>query len=257
MMRRAAELEFRRVSGQVRGRPPGSVLLATKFLPPVPRPGYVRRERLHRRLAEASSTPVTLVSAPAGFGKTTLLAGWLSELEAPWSWLSIDGQDNDPGRLWPHLIAALQRLAGPVGDRELVELRRRGGRGPADSCLTPLINDLAATSAPESWLVLDDLHLLTDADLRSAIGVLAGHLPEWLHLVLSTRADPPLPLPRLRADGRITEVRETDLRFVTGEADCRRVDRDLRRTGTTPGAVVPPARPRRRRVRRSSSPTPL
>src|SRR3954469_13713412 len=193
------------------------MLSATKFLPPVLRQGYLRRERLHRHMAQASLTPITLLSAPAGFGKTTVLAEWLSDLEGSWAWISIDGQDNDAGRLWLHLIAALQRLAGPVGDGALVELGRRGGRGPVESWLTPLLNDLAVAAAPESYLVLDDLHLLASADQRAGISELALHLPKWLHLVLSTRADPPLPLPRLRADGRITEIREAELRFVPVE----------------------------------------
>ena len=176
---------------------PGATLLATKFLPPRPRHNQVRRDRLHRSLSRAASTPVTLVSAPAGFGKTALLAEWLNELpDGRWAWLSIDRGDNDPGRLWTYLVAAVQRLAGPVGDNALLELRRTGGRAQPETWLTMFINDLAEVSAPESFLVLDDVHLLTEAELRAGICLLAGHLPAWLHLVLSTRSDPPLPLPR-------------------------------------------------------------
>ena len=137
-------------------------------------------------MAQAASTPITLLSAPAGFGKTSLLAGWVTDLDAPWAWMSIDDRDNDPGRLWAHLIAALQSLAGPLGDEALIALRRRTGRRPPDGWLTPLINDLAATSAPESYLILDDFHVLTDADQRADVAELARNLPTWLHLVLST-----------------------------------------------------------------------
>ncbi|MET0324465.1 MAG: LuxR C-terminal-related transcriptional regulator [Ilumatobacteraceae bacterium] len=212
------------------------VLLATRFLPPVPNRGHLRRDRLHRTLARASSTPITVLSAPAGFGKSSLLAAWLTEIDEPWAWLSIDGQDNDPLHLWTHVIAAVRSLAGPVGDGALAALRRRGAKGPASAWLTPLINDLAATSAPDAFLVLDDLHLLVDAEQRAGIGQLARSLPAWLHLVISTRADPPLPLPRLRADHRIIEIRERDLRFAPSEAssmlaaagmdhlDCGRVE---------------------------------
>lgn len=169
-------------------------------------------------LAGALATPITLLSAPAGFGKTALLAGWWQELDAPRAWLSVDAHDNVRQRMWEHLIAAIRQLAPGVGDDALAELRRRGGRGHTDRWLTSLINDLAAATAPDSILALDDLHLLTAAPVRESIGELAAGIPPWLHLIISTRADPPLPLHRLRADGRLTEIREVGLRFRPDEA---------------------------------------
>ena len=147
----------------VLGGPP--TVLAPKFLPPLVRDTYIRRHRLHDCLSHGSSTQITLVSAPAGFGKTALVAAWLSELPTDqWVWLSLDARDNDPVRMWAHLIEAIRRLAAGVGERALDELVRSGGRGAAERWLDPLLNDLVAVDRPPSYLVIDDLHVITDPD---------------------------------------------------------------------------------------------
>jgi LuxR family maltose regulon positive regulatory protein len=195
-------------------------LLRPKFLPPLTRESYVRRDRLHDRMSRASATRTTLVSAPAGCGKTALLASWLTELPpGRWSWLTLDSRDNDPVRFWAYVIEALRALADGVGERALSELIRSGGRGPADRWMESLINDSAAVDRPTSYLILDDLHLITDPEIRAGLALFAANMPPWLRLVIATRADPALPLPRMRADGQLTEIRQSDLRFEPTEAD--------------------------------------
>ena len=194
------------------------VLLAPKFLPPRPRDGYVRRDRLHELVSRASSTQVTLVSAPAGFGKTALVASWLKELPVGrWAWLTLDSRDNDPVRVWSYLIEALRNLTDGVGDAALKELIRTGGTGSADRWLGLLLNDLAAVDQTTSYLVLDDLYVVTDPEIRASVALFVASLPSWLHLIIITRADPPLPLPRMRAEGRLSEIRQNDLRFDASE----------------------------------------
>jgi LuxR family transcriptional regulator, maltose regulon positive regulatory protein len=196
------------------------VLLAPKFLRPVPRDSYVRRNRLHECLSRASSTPVTLVSAPAGCGKTALVAAWLTDLPAErWTWLSLDSRDNDLMRFWSYLIKALRSVAEGVGEATLNELSRSGGKGPVERWLGSLLNDLVAIDLPTSYLVVDDLHVITDSEIRATVTLFAASMPSWLRLIIVTRADPPLPLPRLRAEGRLTEIRQVDLRFDTGDAE--------------------------------------
>src|SRR3954451_13229806 len=196
------------------------MLLAPKFLPPRPRASYVRRDRLHDCLSRASSTPLTLVSAPAGCGKTALVAAWLTDLPAErWAWLSLDARDNDMVRIWSYLIGALRRLAEGVGQTALNELIRSGGKGSTEHWLGSLLNDLVAVDVPTSYLVIDDLNVIADPEIRASVALFAGSMPDWLRLIVVTRADPPLPLPRLRAEGRLTEIRQSDLRFDVEEAE--------------------------------------
>ena len=195
------------------------MLLAPKLRPPVPRDGYVRRDRLHDALSCASSTQVTLVSAPAGCGKTALVAAWLADLPTErWAWLSLDSRDDDMVRVWSYLIEALRSLADGVGDVTLHELARSGGRGTVERWLGSLLNDLAAVDRPTSYLVVDDLHVIADPEIRASVTLFVANMPPWLRLIIVTRADPPLPLPRLRAEGRLTEIRQSDLRFDASEA---------------------------------------
>jgi LuxR family maltose regulon positive regulatory protein len=195
-------------------------LLQTKlFIPPV-RPGYIPRPRLLERLAQGLHRRLTLISAPAGFGKTALLGAWLTApRDGPrvaTAWLSLDKGDNDPARFLRYLVAALQNLAPGLGDGLLGAL---GGPQPSPlpALLTALINDLAQLSEP-SVLVLDDYHLIEAQPVHQAVAFLLEHLPSHLHLALATRADPPLPLARLRAREDLTELRAAELRFTPEEA---------------------------------------
>ena len=203
-------------------------LLTTKLYIPPPRPNLVPRPRLIERLNAGVHRKLTLVSAPAGFGKTTLVAEWICASERSVAWLSLDEGDNDPAQLLAYLIAALQQVDGSIGGtvRQLLPQqlcqRRSGARSqsprlpPIHSLVTPLINDVTAVNTPLT-LVLDDYHRITSAAAHEAVGFLLHHQPPSMHLVISTREDPPLPLPQLRGRGQVTEIRERDLRFTEQE----------------------------------------
>jgi LuxR family transcriptional regulator, maltose regulon positive regulatory protein len=191
-------------------------LLATKLYVPRPRPEFLSRARLLERLAEAVAREMTLVCTPAGFGKTTLLGEWARSSTRPVAWLSLDEGDNDPARFWRYVAAALDQVRPGTGARVGALLR-----GPEPSALeavvAAVINELAAQSG-EILLVLDDYHLIQAAPIHHTLGVLLEHLPASLRLVLASRADPPLPLARLRARGQLAELRQRDLRFTSEEA---------------------------------------
>jgi LuxR family transcriptional regulator, maltose regulon positive regulatory protein len=191
-------------------------LLATKLHLPRTRPGFVVRPRLTERLAGAADGELILVCAPAGFGKTALLADWAWRSNLPVAWLSLDEADNDPARFWRHAAAALDTVCPGMAERVL------GLLGPSpppawEGLVTALVNELAQV-ADEVALVVDDYHLISAPQVHASVGFLVEHLPASLRLVLASRADPPLPLARLRASGRLTEVRAADLRFTTAEA---------------------------------------
>jgi LuxR family transcriptional regulator, maltose regulon positive regulatory protein len=193
--------------------PERDVLLATKLYVPGPRPGFVPRPRL----AGALGGGLVLVCAPAGFGKTALLADWLRSGDRPVAWLSLDAGDNDPVRFWRHLVAALDRARPGIGERVAPLL------GPSPSSLealvTALINELAASpGGHEIVLVLDDYHLVGAQQVHTSLAFLLEHRPAGLHLVLASRSDPPLPLARLRARRQLTELRTEELRFTAEEA---------------------------------------
>lgn len=193
----------------------GSPLLATKLYAPLWRPGSVSRPRLVARLARGSERALTLVSAPAGFGKTTLLAEWLATRPAggqPVAWVSLDETDNEPALFWTYVVTALQRARPEVGAGALALLQ--SPQPPLiETVLTLLINELAAL-AGDLVLVLDDHHAVTARPIHEALAFLLDHLPPRLHLVIAGRADPPLPLARFRARGLLTELRAADLRFT-------------------------------------------
>ncbi len=191
-------------------------LLQTKlYLPPL-RPKIVARPRLIERLNMGFSRALTLVSAPAGSGKTTLLSRWVRQSPAPAAWLSLDTDDNDAARFWAYLVAALQTLHPELG-RETLQLLHVPQQPPARTILTPLLNDLGALPQ-RAILVLDDYHLISTPTIHEGITFLLEHLPPTLHIVIATRADPPLPAHRLRARGQLTDLRFDDLRFTTAEA---------------------------------------
>jgi LuxR family maltose regulon positive regulatory protein len=192
-------------------------LLATKLHIPRPRTHLVPRAHLVQRLQRGVERALTLVSAPAGFGKTTLLAQWLAESDTPVAWLSLDAEDNDPTRFLSYLIAALQTLDGQIGTTTL-EILHTQQPAPPETVLAVLISELTSRDTGDFALVLDDYHAITAEPIQHGLTFLLEHLPPQLHFVLATRADPPLPLARLRAQGQLTEVRTADLRFGTIEA---------------------------------------
>ena len=190
-------------------------LLATKLLVPTLAPEVVPRPRLVARLTEATRRRVTLVAAPAGFGKTTAVAAWIAETRPPVAWLAMDEDDNEPGRFLVHLVGAVRSRWPEVGGAALAHLARTPLRWPA--VLGALFNDLAARSAPLT-LVLDDFEVVRSQEVLDAVAFLLDHQPPNLHLVLCTRGEPHLPLPRLRACGQLAELTVDDLRFTLDEA---------------------------------------
>jgi LuxR family maltose regulon positive regulatory protein len=185
------------------------------YMPPV-RPSLVPRPRLIERLNEGLYRKLTLVSAPAGFGKTTLISEWLGLLDRPSAWLSLDEGDSDPVQFLTYLIAALRQVDEGIG-RTVLDLLQSSQLPPMQSLVTLLINDIAAAGTP-LMLVLDDYQLVSASSVHQIVQVLLDRQPPAFHLVVGTREDPPLPLPRFRARGQVTEIRERDLRFTEGEA---------------------------------------
>ncbi|MFL6276214.1 MAG: LuxR family transcriptional regulator, partial [Blastocatellia bacterium] len=191
-------------------------ILATKLYIPPPRPKAVLRFRLIEHLNEGLHHKLTLISAPAGFGKTTLLSEWVAGCERRVAWLSLDEEDNDPRRFLAYLVAALQTVAASIGNGVLGMLQLPQ-LPPTESILTVLLNEV--TAAPDNFvLVLDDYHVIAAEPIDHILTFLVEHLPPQAHLVIATREDPQLPLARLRARGQLTELRVADLRFTPSEA---------------------------------------
>jgi LuxR family maltose regulon positive regulatory protein len=193
-------------------------LLISKITAPPLQPGIVTRGRLLARLDEDCSKPLSIVIAPAGWGKTTLLAEWASRAaeHATVAWLTLDGTDDEPNRFWTHVITALQAAAPDIGSAALAALRVPG-IDPLDVALPALLNDLAV-SQTSHVLILDDYHVLTDVRIHEATEYFLSYLPPSQRLVIAGRFDPPLPLARMRARGQLNEVRAADLRFKSAEA---------------------------------------
>src|SRR5713226_3132990 len=191
-------------------------ILATKLYLPRLRPNVVSRPRLIARLNEGLHRKLTLIAAPAGFGKTTLVSAWVEGIEQPTAWLSLDEGENDPARFLAYLVAALQTIAATLGEGVLGVLQSLQPP-PPEAILTALLNDLT-TIQDQFVLVLDDYHVIDAKPIDQALTYLVEHLPPHMHLVIVTREDPPLPLARLRAGGHLTEVRAADLRFTPSEA---------------------------------------
>jgi LuxR family maltose regulon positive regulatory protein len=193
-------------------------LLETKLHVPRWRRSLVARPRLSERLSRGAESALTLVSAPAGFGKTTLLAEWLAAALADGrsvAWLSLDQRDNDPALFWTYLVAALNTGAPAVGAGALALLQLP--QPPGEAGLVALLNDLDAIP-DDVVLVLDDYHVIDARDVQDGVAFLLEHLPPQIHLVIASRTDPPLPLARLRGRGELAEIRAADLRFTPGEA---------------------------------------
>src|SRR5437764_3986591 len=194
-------------------------ILATKLYIPRLRPNVVSRPRLIERLNEGLHRKLTLIAAPAGFGKTTLISEWVAFIERPrarTAWLSLDAGENDPTRFLTYLVAALQTIAPTIGEGVLGVLQSPQPP-PPEAILTALLNEI--TTLPDHFvLVLDDYHVIDAKSVDIALTYLVEHLPPQMHLVIATREDPQLPLARLRARSHLTELRATDLRFAPSEA---------------------------------------
>jgi LuxR family maltose regulon positive regulatory protein len=191
-------------------------LLATKLNLPHTRPDHLGRSRLIERLNEGMAREVLLVCTPAGFGKTSLLAKWAASARWGVAWLSLDPQDNEPTRFWRYVVAALDRVCEGLAEH-LLPLLTPPGAMSSQGVVTALVNRLQATPN-EVALVLDDYHLIGSRPVHEGMAFLLGHLPPQLHVVISSRSDPPLPLARLRARGQLVELRTADLRFTPEES---------------------------------------
>lgn len=210
-----------------------SVLVTKLHIPPVS-PRLVSRPRLLARLADGINHPLTLVSAPAGFGKTTVVSDWLNSVKSEqgladrnlipgpppsatqFAWLSLDGDDNDPLRFLTYCIIGLATLNPAIGDTTLA-LLQSPQPPPPKAIVTALINELSALASPCA-LILDDYHIITAPPIHEMLGFLLDHLPTQMRILILTRADPPLPLARLRARNQLVELRANDLRFTSDEA---------------------------------------
>ncbi|MFL5706038.1 MAG: LuxR C-terminal-related transcriptional regulator [Ktedonobacteraceae bacterium] len=191
-------------------------LLVTKFTIPPLRSALLHRSHLLEVLEQSRSVPLTLLSASAGFGKTTLLSAWASQSTRAVAWLMLDEQDNDPTRFWAYVIAALRKAGSPVGV-PAEALLHSSQSSLLTGALTSLINELA-TQAQDTALILDDYHLIHEQAIHDSLQFVLDHLPPNLHLLLASRVDPAFPLARLRARGQVIEIREADLRLRGEEA---------------------------------------
>ncbi|MEP7358850.1 MAG: helix-turn-helix transcriptional regulator, partial [Anaerolineales bacterium] len=200
-------------------------LLATKLNVPSARAQLVARRRLFERLEAGlrGTRRVTLIAAPAGFGKTTLLSAWRATAAGsglPFGWLSLDSGDNDPLLFWSYFLAALEMAAPGVGLSALTLLQSPQAP-PIEQVLTNVLNAFVASAVeqprPPVALVLEDYHVVTAPAIHAALAWLVERLPAGLHLIIVTREDPALPLARLRASGDLTELHADDLRFTLEE----------------------------------------
>ena len=205
-----------KTASKTRSTGSGPVLLTTKVHAPSPRRELVLRPLLVERLEAGAHLKLTLVAAPAGWGKTTILAAWLTQApERRFAWVSLDRGDNDPARFWTYVVEALRTVDPGLGTEALAQLRASSA-SVTDVVLPALINEVAALADPVV-LVLDDFHVITTREIHDEVAFLVQHLPESLHLAVATRADPPLGIARLRALGEVNEIRAGELRFSEEE----------------------------------------
>jgi LuxR family transcriptional regulator, maltose regulon positive regulatory protein len=197
-------------------RPPRPLLAVKRTIPPV-RDGAISRDRLAEQL-RAARTRLTVVVAPAGWGKTTLLSAWATDPDEKRriAWVSLDENDDEPSRFWTYVLTALRDVSDDIS-REPLDALGVADLPAVDLALPVLLNELAATTAPHV-LVLDDFHVLADPRIHEAVEFLIAYLPASLRVVVAGRADPPLPIARLRACGDLTELRAEQLRFRPDEA---------------------------------------
>ena len=191
-------------------------MLASKLRLPAGRPGAVVRQPLLSRLSEDRPARLVVISAPAGWGKTCLLRDWrLADTASRTAWVSVDPGDNDPVRFWAHVIASVAGVSPGFGAAALPVLTAPGA-GSTDAVLPMLVNELEVLPAPVT-LALDDYHLISNQDILRSVAFMVEHLPPAVRLALAVRADPELPLARLRARGEMLEIRADDLRFTEAE----------------------------------------
>ncbi|MFO7622923.1 MAG: LuxR C-terminal-related transcriptional regulator [Anaerolineales bacterium] len=186
-------------------------ILTTKFFIPPTRKELVQRQRLLNRLSQGIERKLTLVSGPAGFGKTTLLSAWVAELQRPVGWISLDAADNDWSSFVAFLIKGLQKISAGIAN-DIVEMLYSAKTQESDALITYLINQIAEIQTP-FLLVLDDYHVITDTRIHDLLQLILENQPAQMHLVISTRSDPPWPLARWRARGELSEMRTQHLRF--------------------------------------------
>ena len=195
-------------------------ILKTKLFSPPARSGLVSRPQLIEHLNTCKECKLVLISAPAGFGKTTLMGEWLTTSRMAYAWLSLDENDNDPARFILYFIHALRQSFPDIGSGILATIQSSQfgmAHFLSENLLTELINEI--DSIPNDFIiVLDDYHVITESSIQDALGFILDNLPEGKHLVISGRSDPPWPLARLRACGGIVELRSNDLRFSPDEA---------------------------------------
>ena len=199
------------------------------------------RPRLAQRLDEGGGPGLVLVCAPAGYGKTVVLAEWVRRGRDPVAWLSLDAGDNDPARFWRHAVAALDRVRPGISER-MVPLLGPPPPSSFEPLVTALINEVAGQpDADEALLVLDDYHVISSQRVHESLGFLLEHRPPGLHLALASRSDPPLALARLRARGQLIELRAAELRFTPGEAAALLQQIAAAPGGARPGGPLPDA----------------
>lgn len=198
-------------------RPEPEVILATKLVVPAVRQQVISRASLVRILSADRGHELTLLDAPAGWGKTTLLGQWITKERErrEVAWLSLDPADNDPARFWAYVVAALQKACPRLSTHAARLLGLHAD--PQQVVLPALFNDLA-TFQDQIMLVLDDYHIVSNQAIHQEMTFFIDRMPRTLHLVLATRSEPPLPLARLRAGGHLLELRADDLRFAADEA---------------------------------------
>ena len=194
----------------------GDLLLTTKLNVPSNRSNLVVRPRLLRRLDEGSRGKLTLISAPAGYGKTTLLGERVLRRKLPVGWLSLDGGDNDSTTFFSYMISALQTVETDIGESILRSLRVPQPP-PTQVVLTALVNEIAAISNRNLALVLDDYHVIRNESIHAALAFLLEHLPPQMHLIIASRTDPPMRLTRLLVGGHLSKLAAPDLRFTPEE----------------------------------------
>jgi LuxR family maltose regulon positive regulatory protein len=192
------------------------VVIATKLFRPDPRHHTVRRERLHDLLRQGTTLPLTLIVAPAGWGKSTLVADWLARDRIAAGWVSLDGGDDDPKRFWRYLLLAAGQAGTAAGAAALRRLDMAGSDVLRD-VLPEFVNEVASISSP-LVLVLDDYHMVSSRQVHESVTTLLDRCPPQLHLIVVTRADPALPVSRLRVRGQLAEIRAEQLRFSLDEA---------------------------------------
>ena len=190
-------------------------LLITKLYIPRPRPALITRPRLSNRLTEGLTHKLILISAPPGFGKTTILSDWISQSAFPFMWVSLDSRDNESARFWIYFITAIQRLNPKIG-RQAIEWLQSSSSVPMETIITSLLNEIDSFSEPFA-IVLEDYHTINSISIHQNISFLLDHMPDNMHLIITSRSDPQLPLAQLRALNEMIEIRSEDLRFTSEE----------------------------------------